>query len=148
MNSRMLCIAAFTLFPALVIPAARLAAQARQQQNNFVPRYTLRSRPQNSLPQGTKTAQLPATASPEVVWVQCPPEAQALGAMCGNLPVPLDRQHREGKTIEINFELYLHTNSGPAQSAILLNHWRAGRIDNSCLESPRAKHLREEPRCP
>lgn len=43
----------------------------------------LAARPQQSSP--------PAAASLDIVWVQCPPEAQALGAMCGTLPVPLDR---------------------------------------------------------
>jgi pimeloyl-ACP methyl ester carboxylesterase len=41
--------------------------------------------------------------------------------MCGKLPVPLDRQHPQGRKIKIYFELYLHTNSGPAESAILAN---------------------------
>jgi pimeloyl-ACP methyl ester carboxylesterase len=61
------------------------------------------------------------TASPDIVWVQCPAPAQALGAMCGKLPVPLDRRNPQGQKIGIYFELYLHTNSGPAESAILLN---------------------------
>jgi pimeloyl-ACP methyl ester carboxylesterase len=64
---------------------------------------------------------LPAMASPEIIWVQCPPPAQALGAACGKLPVPLDRRHPAGAKIEIYFELYLHTNPGPAESAILVN---------------------------
>jgi pimeloyl-ACP methyl ester carboxylesterase len=41
--------------------------------------------------------------------------------MCGTLPVQLDRRHREGKKIDIYFELYLHTNQGPAESAIVGN---------------------------
>jgi pimeloyl-ACP methyl ester carboxylesterase len=41
--------------------------------------------------------------------------------MCGTLPVPLDRRHLEGKKINIYFELYLHTNPGPAESAIIPN---------------------------
>jgi hypothetical protein len=41
--------------------------------------------------------------------------------MCGKLPVPLDRRNPQGQRIGIYFELYLHTNSGPAESAILLN---------------------------
>jgi pimeloyl-ACP methyl ester carboxylesterase len=41
--------------------------------------------------------------------------------MCGTLPVPLDRRHPEREKIKIYFELYLHTNSGPAESAILAN---------------------------
>jgi len=59
--------------------------------------------------------------SSDVIWVQCPAEAQALGATCGKLPVPIDRQRPEREKIEIYFELYLHTNPGPAESAILPN---------------------------
>jgi len=44
-----------------------------------------------------------------------------LGAMCGYVPVPLDRQHAERSKILIYFELYVHSNSGPAQSAIMAN---------------------------
>ena len=120
MNSRILCITAITLFAALAV-AARLAAQDQQQHNKFVPRYPLSSRRENSLPRGAEKAHPPATASRDIVWVQCPPEAQALGATCGKLPVPLDRRHPEGQTIEIYFELYSHTNPGPAESAILFN---------------------------
>jgi pimeloyl-ACP methyl ester carboxylesterase len=61
------------------------------------------------------------TTSPDVTWVQCPPEAQALGATCGQLPVPLDRQHPEREKTNAYFELYLHTNPGPAVSAIFAN---------------------------
>ena len=64
---------------------------------------------------------LPATLSPDIVWVQCPVEAQALGATCGRLPVPLDRHRPEGEKVGIYFEIYLHSNSGPAQSAIVPN---------------------------
>jgi len=41
--------------------------------------------------------------------------------MCGTLPVPLDRRHPNGQKIDIYFELYLHTNPGPAESAIIGN---------------------------
>lgn len=64
---------------------------------------------------------LMTATSPDIVWVQCPPPAQALGAMCGKLPVPLDRRNPQGQKIDIYFEQYLHTNPGPAESAILLN---------------------------
>lgn len=62
-----------------------------------------------------------ASASADVVWVQCPLEAQELGGLCGKLPVPLDRRHPDGAKIKIYFEGYLHTNPGPAVSAILAN---------------------------
>lgn len=59
--------------------------------------------------------------SPDIIWVQCPSPAQALGAMCGDLPVPLDRQDPDGPKINIYFEQYLHSNAGPAESAMLFN---------------------------
>ena len=77
-----------------------------------------------------------AAASPDVVWAPCPPEAQALGAMCGTLPVLLDRQDPDGPKINIYFELYLHTNSGLAQSAILLNTGGPGVGTTSVLRGP------------
>lgn len=68
-----------------------------------------------------EAARLPASITPNVTWVQCPQDAETLGAMCGNVPVPLDREHPNKGTININFELYLHSSSGPATSAILVN---------------------------
>jgi pimeloyl-ACP methyl ester carboxylesterase len=76
---------------------------------------------QNPLAPRVQAPRPPATLSPDIVWVQCPVEAQALGATCGRLPVPLDRHHPEGEQIRIYFEIYLHSNSGLAQSAIVPN---------------------------
>ena len=73
---------------------------------------------------------LPAMATRDVIQVNCPVEAQALGAVCGYVPVPLHRDrpsgelHRDrpnGETINIYFEIYAHSNPGPAQSAIVPN---------------------------
>jgi len=69
----------------------------------------------------TQSPRLRTMVSPDVIWVQCSPEAQSLGATCGKLPVPLDRRHPAGAKIEIYFEVYLHTNPGPPESAILVN---------------------------
>jgi len=69
-------------------------------------------RPQPSL--------LPATATSAVIVADCP-DAQALGGVCGYVPVPLHRDHPDGETINIYFELYSHTSPGPAESAILAN---------------------------
>jgi hypothetical protein len=63
----------------------------------------------------------PATAAPDILWVQCPAEAEMVGAICGYVPVPLDRQHPGGGKIRIYFELYVHSNPGPAESAIMAN---------------------------
>ena len=85
------------------------------------PRYLHKSPTRPSLPSAEQKALRRATASSDIKWVECPPEAQDLGGMCGTLPVLLDRRHPEGKKIDIYFELYLHTNPGPAESAIIGN---------------------------
>jgi pimeloyl-ACP methyl ester carboxylesterase len=66
-----------------------------------------------------EVARLPLVA-PNVVWVTCPPDAAALGALCGNVPVPLDRRHPNQGTISINFEIYQHSGA-TLESAILGN---------------------------
>jgi pimeloyl-ACP methyl ester carboxylesterase len=96
---------------------------ARGQNARLSPLHSGRRFPERLLSQGPagQVPRLMATASSDIVWVQCPPPAQALGAMCGKLPVPLDRRNPKGQKIGIYFEQYFHTNSGPAESAILLN---------------------------
>jgi len=69
----------------------------------------------------TRPAVPPASATKDVVWIQCPPDAQELGALCGTVPVPLDRNDPTQGTINIYFELYTHYAPGPAQSAMLFN---------------------------
>jgi len=73
------------------------------------------------LPQRVGPASARESASQEVVWVTCPQEAEALGALCGNVPVPLDRNDPAQGTINIYFELYVHYGPGPAESALLVN---------------------------
>ena len=68
---------------------------------------------------------LPASAHKSAVEiVTCPDDALAQGipVVCGYVPVPLDWTH-PGKMgqIKIYFELYTHTGSGPAESAMLMN---------------------------
>jgi pimeloyl-ACP methyl ester carboxylesterase len=112
-------------FALVLLLAASLAvplAQAQQisspprvrlgQRSLQVPRFLGERMPQSGLP---------AMVSREIIWVDCPPPAQALGATCGKLPVSLDRRHAGGAKIQIYFELYSHTNPGPAESAILVN---------------------------
>jgi pimeloyl-ACP methyl ester carboxylesterase len=96
------------------------------QQIALPPRALLRQRNSQALrSQGapTQSSNLPATAPPGIIAAQCPPEATGLGppVTCGYLPVPLDRQDPDGPTINIYFELYLHSNAGPAESAMLFN---------------------------
>jgi pimeloyl-ACP methyl ester carboxylesterase len=75
---------------------------------------------QSSISIGSQESRLSEIASPDIIWVQCPAEAQALGAACGKLPVPLF-ETSTSPTINIYFELYLHTAPGPAVSAIFVN---------------------------
>ncbi|HEY2458659.1 MAG TPA: alpha/beta fold hydrolase [Candidatus Acidoferrum sp.] len=53
-----------------------------------------------------------------ITSVVCPELAASL---CGYVPVPLDRNHPKGTQLQIYFEVYPHTNPGPAVSAILVN---------------------------
>ena len=64
-------------------------------------------------------AALPPSAGPAAAQDACPPEA--IGAVCGDVDVPLESRHRGGATIAIAFELYPHTDPGPAESAIIVN---------------------------
>ena len=117
-------VAAFAMFLGLTTSAqvtSNLTTTARPSKSRSVPHHLRRSDSRRSLPSQAQKAALLTVAAPDILWVQCPAEAQDLGAMCGKLPVPLDRQHPEKKKIKIYFELYLHTNPGPAESAILAN---------------------------
>ena len=67
------------------------------------------------------TPRLPASATLAAIQTACPPEAQTLGAVCGYVKVPLDREHPGRAKIQIYFELYSHSNPDPAESAILAN---------------------------
>ena len=68
------------------------------------------------------SSQLPASATKDAIVTECPPDAVAFGAaVCGYVKVPLDRAHPSIAQIRIYFELYLHSGSGPAESAILAN---------------------------
>lgn len=61
---------------------------------------------------------LPASATPDVIPATCP---RAVGAVCGYVKVPLDRKRPEQAKILIYFEVYPHSGSGPAETAILVN---------------------------
>jgi pimeloyl-ACP methyl ester carboxylesterase len=103
-----------------------LATAIQAQQITPPPRARLGQRNSQALRlrrDQTQLSSLPATASPEIISAQCPTQATGLGpaVMCGYLPVPLSRQNPHGPTIDIYFELYLHSNAGPAESAMLFN---------------------------
>jgi len=68
--------------------------------------------------QRTGPVRFPASANfKAIIPTTCPPEAS--GAVCGYVKVPLDRSHPKQAQIPIYFELYPHTASGPAESAIV-----------------------------
>ena len=78
---------------------------------------------------------LPALVTKGVIPAMCSPDAQAFGAnLCGYVNVPLDRRHPSQGTIPIYFELYLHSGSGPAVSALLVNFGGPG-VTTSGLRS-------------
>src|SRR5437762_6830836 len=101
--------------------AARFHTALRPSKATRVPNNLRKSQLQRALASLDQQEQRRATASRAIIWVTCPTEAQALGAICGTLAVPLDRRHPREKKISIYFELYLHSNPGPAESAILAN---------------------------
>jgi len=97
---------ALVIFGAILsVAVAAAAAQAQiayQSKSKFRQRSSPLSRSLVERPTGSS---LPPVASPDINWVQCPAEAQALGATCGRLPVPLDRHHPEGKKVRIYLEI-------------------------------------------
>jgi pimeloyl-ACP methyl ester carboxylesterase len=70
--------------------------------------------------QRRRPAQLPVSATSAAITSTCPPQVFK-GAICGHIDVPLDRTDPLAGTIAIAYELYAHTDPGPAESAILLN---------------------------
>ena len=65
-------------------------------------------------------SRLMASAAAAAQSDPCPKQAFD-GATCGHVDVPLDRADPGGGTLSIAFELYTHTDPGPAESAILVN---------------------------
>jgi pimeloyl-ACP methyl ester carboxylesterase len=114
------------------------AVSTRVQPPRHLPRLRSPSGPAlaTSRIQSAVPTRLPASATPEAVVSSCPPEA--VGAVCGYVAVPLDRTRPEAKKIQIHFELYTHSNSDPAESAILVNFGGPGETttgDRSAAQS-------------
>lgn len=63
---------------------------------------------------------MPTSATRAAVTDECPRSAYP-GAVCGHVDVPLDRSDPSSGTVSIAFELYVHSDPGPATSAILVN---------------------------
>lgn len=103
----------------LILCASLISARAQAPLRN-VP-HIPEGRHLTQIPQALRagTARLPASATSDVIPTPCPPAD--VGAVCGYIKVPLDREHPNGAKIAIYFELFTHSGSGPAESAILMN---------------------------
>jgi pimeloyl-ACP methyl ester carboxylesterase len=110
---------AMTLGAFLVISMSSHAQIAQQTRLQRSQRFTRRVAPQG---RGTLALITPLTTKEGIPEVTCPPDAAAAGAaICGYVPVPLHRDRPDGETIHIYFEVYAHSNPGPAESAIVAN---------------------------
>ena len=97
---------------------AQIPLQYRLQHSQ--PSTHLMATPQQN--RNTRELTTSVVAQQNIIEVACPPDAVAAGAsLCGYLPVPLHRDHPDGETINIYFEIYAHSNPGPAESAIVAN---------------------------
>jgi pimeloyl-ACP methyl ester carboxylesterase len=114
---------AMTLFAALALPVCVLA-QRPPHQIKRIPsvQRTLAALPIPLLQQA-QTPRLSSLGMRNIISAPCPPDAVALNpaVFCGYLPVPLERKNPKEEKINIYFELYPHTNPGPAVSAIVPN---------------------------
>jgi len=108
-----------------IVPGVSLSAQSPNfAMNRRLPHGARKpgvSEPVAPLFRGSWATHLPSSATRDAIQATCPVSAQNLGAVCGYVNVPLDREHPESGSIAIYFELYLHSASGPAVSAILAN---------------------------
>jgi pimeloyl-ACP methyl ester carboxylesterase len=99
-------------------------AQAPQRDGNPLSRLPHRpGSPEIQRPLRTEVQRLPAKVSQDIIPATCPFEAIGIdpAVSCGYVPVPLDRRYPDREKINIYFEVYPHTNPGPAESAILFN---------------------------
>lgn len=98
---------------------AQIAQQSRFQRSQ---RFGSHLAPQNGGAHSLVSSSTNSSVKQTVIEATCPPDAIAAGASeCGYLPVPLHRDHPDGETINIYFEIYAHSNPGSAESAIVAN---------------------------
>ncbi len=137
MKTRMLTLSQFSFVPALtrigtlililsacLVSTGLAQAQLPQRQIKRVPSFPRTPDPaQIPRLQRAQTPRLPASASRNIIPALCPPDAIALdpAVSCGYVPVPLERKYPTEEKINIYFEVYPHTNAGPAESAIVPN---------------------------
>ena len=110
------------LILSLCVCVSLVDAQTPHRDPRQVPTVPLRpGMPRLAQPQTRQAPMLlvsPALKSPNLTPVACP---ESTADLCGYMAVPLDRRHPKGAQIQIYFERYPHTRSGPAESAILVN---------------------------
>jgi pimeloyl-ACP methyl ester carboxylesterase len=80
----------------------------------------------------------PASATAAAITNTCSPDAQAFGAICGYVNVPLDRKHPSQATLAVYYELY-HFAPGAVESAIVVNFGGPGPATSA--ERPLALYL-------
>ena len=74
-------------------------------------------------PHPPENPRLPDSGTGSIISVLCPPDAVALdpAVSCGYIPVLLERKQPREEKNNIYFEIYPHSNPGPAESAIIPN---------------------------
>jgi len=114
---------AVILITSLMIPVHALAQRPQRPHKRMLPPQSTQDSSQIRALLPAQTSGVSTTASKNIVSVPCPPDAIALSpaAFCGYLPLPLERKHPNEEKINIYFEVYPHTNAGPAVSAIVPN---------------------------
>ena len=114
-----LALVLFLFFAVCLSPKGQ--AQLPQSANQNSQRWRQRSKLPTQQPFSPFSRRRLALLPQNVNRLPCPVEAATFGASCGYVLVPLDRLHPHGKKIGIYFEVYGHSNPGPAESAILVN---------------------------
>jgi len=122
-----------SLCAALVMPICVLAQRPPRHFKHFPSHQPAPDYLQVPLLLRAQSPSLSANASENIVSVPCPPDAITLSpaAFCGYLPLALECKHPNEEKINIYFEVYPHTNAGPAVSAIVPNFGGPGSTTTS-----------------
>jgi pimeloyl-ACP methyl ester carboxylesterase len=128
-----LLITALSLCATMALPVGVQAQHLPRRIKHVPPLQQAPGLLQSPLLLRVQSSRLPATVSKSIVSVPCPPDAMALSpaAFCGYLPLPLERKHPNEEKINFYFEVYPHTNAGPAVSAIVPNFGGPGSATTS-----------------
>jgi len=123
LNHRRQIAVTLTLF-ACVVSAVLVRAQLPQRHNKHMTSpQPIQSSSQIPALLRAQPMQLSHPLGQNIIAGPCPPDAIALNpaAFCGYLPVALERKSPKEEKVNIYFEVYPHTNPGPAESAIVPN---------------------------